>query len=345
MTTPQPRDLTIKSTAVYRVSPTENNAIAVEPTEDNEEFNRFIWSIAHSISTQVGGRKFMLNSDETEVISIATKIVKEEDDMITSQAIANRLLREEKTVQQQMSRMGIDLHAGLLILAHIEDKGVEKFIICKAETLSFIEELTFRERNGYPTKKKIFKSAQIVFDDNKMVTEVIANDINNVIAKYWWEGFLEVAQKWTDDYNTGKAFEVLDSKIFAQIKKKSSTDYYNLRNTSIRYFRSELEFEVDDFIQKCFQGYQPEEDGLVMDDYIEKIKAFPEKHGFDSKFTLNRTVIKAKIKSTVHLSENIDLLLKGEVDIGTTIKGMLDAENRKGVFIRSDIGYDAFKGG
>lgn len=334
------RDLQINGIASYELNLESNMHSIINSKDDDSDYMRFIRGIVHEISTQ-GGRQFILNSEHTEVISVLLDIINQSLEFKEVDAIADRLLRVEVDAQQQILRLGKQLHEGLLIISHIVDKGVEKFIICKAETLTFIERTTFKQRDGFPLKKKIFKSVQIIFDDNKSIVDIFINDINDTIPKYWWETFLELSKKYDDEENTKKAFAMIEAKMLNNVRKESNADYWNLRNTTIHYFRSNYEFDIEDYIKKCLSGYEPEIEGLDINKQIEKVRELPFKFKFDSKFSLVKKVITAKIKSTISLHENIDLVLKGEIN-PQTIQSVINDKQEKGIFIKTSKGYDEF---
>lgn len=335
------RDLEIHNTAAFILDLDKKELSRLEVLENDMDYLRFVQGIVHEVSTQ-DGRQYIVNSEYTEVLSIINGVLDESLEFSEVQIIAERLLRVEIDTQEQIAKLGKQLHEGLLIISHITDRSIEKIIICKAETLSFIERTTFTQQDGFPIKKKIFKSVQIVFDEAKKIADILINDINDVIPKYWWDGFLELSEKYNDEENTKRAFTMIDSKVLTKIKKESNPDYWNLRSTTIHYFRSNEEFDLEDYIEKCFSRYTPEMEGLNLDKFKGAIRELPRKQNFDTRFKLVKKVITAKIKSTIKLEENIDLVLKGEVHSGT-IEGVMNRNQEKGIFIKTSKGYDEFK--
>jgi len=336
------RDLQIHSIGSYTLDLDSNKHTSLEASGNQADYMNFIHGIIHEISTQ-GGRQFIFNSMRTEVINIVSQIVKGDVGFNEVEAIADRLLRVEVEAQEKISKLGKQLHEGLLIISHITDRNVEKIIICKAETLSYIERKTFTQQDGFPLKKKIFKSVQITFDNDKNIEDIYVNDINESISKYWWDSFLELAKKYEDEENTKKAFTIIESKILNIIRKESNIDFWNLRNTTIHYFRSKEEFEIEDYIDKCLNGYVPEKEGLDMDKYKDKARDLPAKFAFDPQFSLVKKAITAKIKRTITLHESIDLVLKGEINPGT-IESARNDRQEKGIFIKTSTGFEEFGG-
>lgn len=336
------RDLQIHNIGSYTLDLDANKHTSLEATDNEADYLNFIQGIVHEISTQ-GGRQFICNSMHTEVINIISQIVNNDIDFSEVEAIADRLLRIEVEAQEKISRLGKQLHEGLLIISHITDRNVEKIIICKAETLSYIERKSFTQQDGFPLKKKIFKSVQITFDTEKNIQEIFINDINESISKYWWDSFLELVKKYEDEENTKKSFTIIESKILNAIRKESNIDFWNLRNTTIHYFRSNEEFEMEDYIEKCLNGYVPEKEGLDIDKYKDKARELPAKFAFDPQFSLVKKAITAKIKRIITLQESIDLVLKGEINPGT-IESARNERQEKGIFIRTSAGFEEFGG-
>ncbi|WHT38706.1 hypothetical protein QNH98_17215 [Myroides sp. mNGS23_01] len=56
-----------------------------------------------------------------------------------------------------MDKLKITIQKGILVQAHISDKGINKFIICKADHNEFLNEVNFTLTRGLPTKKKHLK--------------------------------------------------------------------------------------------------------------------------------------------------------------------------------------------
>lgn len=335
------RDLQLTQTATFRVNiENETSDILKSPKEDSQFF-RYIKSALNEVSINTNGRKYNPRSLDTEVISVIIKIIKGAKIEI-AEKIAHRLLREEVKVQKKIQHLGNEVHEGLLIQSHLVDKGVDKYIICKAENLDFIEGKNYTLSSGFPINRKIFRSVQIIFNSAKEITNIIVNDLNSKGATYWWDNFLEIDNQWDDIYNTTKAFEMINTKVFAKLKIDSPSDHTHLRNATIKYFRTNGEFELDSYIDQCIGNYLPVNETLDIEDIKNKVRELPEKFSFDKRFDLKPTEITARIKSTVQLNENIDLVIKKDIDIDRVIEPK-KIKNLKYLLIRTDEGYNAFE--
>ncbi|MEZ2338825.1 hypothetical protein AB6735_24455 [Mucilaginibacter sp. RCC_168] len=235
------------------------------------------------------------------------------------------------------------INEGLLIISLIEDRGIKKAVICKVEDLQYIDKINFNLNSGYPLKRKIFRSVQFIINDSNAIVDITVHDLNSKGATYWWDDFLELDQFWDDIYNTKTAFNIIDTKILSNIKKESPADHTYLRNSTIRYFRTNQEFTIEKFIETCLEGYERVLAGKVdVASLKQAVRKLPEKFSFDERFDLKPSEITAKIKYAINLTENIDLVIKDEINIESTITAELHHQ-RKYIRIRSDAGYDAFK--
>lgn len=335
------RQLELINTAIYKIDLSNNEVAQTGMTEVGSDFYKYIRGSVNEVSLATGGRKFKLRSNSTEVVGTLLGILSNSNANFDD-TIPKRLLREEISVQGKIARMGREVSEGLLIISIIIDKEVKKAIVCKVEDLQFIDKVNLKLNSGYPIKRKIFRSAQFIIDDGDSIADVIVHDLNSKGATYWWDDFLELDQLWDDSYNTKTAFHIIDTKVLSKIKKLSVPDHTFLRNATIRYFRTNQEFTIEKFIENTFDGYEPAEAGKLDIDEIKKsIRALPEKFSFDERFDLKPSEITAKIKYSIHLNEDIDLVIKDEINIESTITPEL-IHQKKFIRIRSDAGYDAF---
>lgn len=336
------RKLKLIKTSIFKIDLTENKVAEIEMPELNTDFYNYVRGCVNEVSLASGGRKFKLRSNNTEIVSTIIAALKDEEESF-DETIPSRLLREELKVQEKISRMNKELNEGLLIISIIEDNEIMKVILCKVEDLEYIDKVNFKLNSGYPLKRRIFRSAQFVYDDNNTIIDTVVHDLNSKGATYWWDDFLELDQYWDDIYNTKTAFNIIDTKVLSKIRKDSAADHTYLRNSAIRYFRTNQEFNIDKFIENCFENYEPVNSDKVNIDLLKKlIKGLPEKYHFDERFDLKPSEITAKIKYSIKLNDEIDLVIKDEINIEQTVIPEIH-HKLKYIKIRTDSGYDAFK--
>jgi hypothetical protein len=154
---------------------------------------------------------------------------------------------------------------------------------------------------------------------------------------------LELKQVHTDEYNTEKVFNIIETKILTPIKKVSKRDYIELWNATIRYFRIKPEFSLDSFVNEIFTSHVPFDDNLDVNELAIKTKKQFEKGSFDSKFPIVAKVISKRFKNSIPLTPHIDLNLKdGLQNLQGTIQRYKEVNGNKWVMIKSDEGYDYF---
>ena len=304
------------------------------------DFEKYINDLLNDVIAATNVKQFKIRQNTTQVIgvvsdSIINLVYKSQDD------IATRLITIEINVQQSILKLQVNIQPGILVQACVEHNNARMYIICKAEETSFINEVNYLEENGYPEKKKIIKSFVAVFDNNNSISDIFVTDFNSRLAKYWWDDFLELDPRHDDIYNTTTAFAAVD-KVLSSYKNYYPADHMYLRNSAIRAFRTHGEFQFENFVEEVFKNYEPSDERLNIVELINKIEQLPEKHSFDKRFDVVPKEIKAKIKSVVNLTDNIDLVIKQDIDIDNTITPILGKDNKKYIQIRSDTGYDTF---
>jgi len=112
-----------------------------------------------------------------------------------------------------------------------------------------------------------------------------------------------------------------------------------LWNATVAYFRSEGEFNLSYYRDETIGNYIPYDDGFNKDELIAKVNKLLQKYKFDQRFDKVPTEIHKRFKNTLHLTDEIDLILKHNVaNPKKTFKAYEDADG-KYLMIRSDKGY------
>src|SRR5699024_6052295 len=117
---------------------------------------------------------------------------------------------------------------------------------------------------------------------------ILVYDTNPSDTKYWWKELLELNMLFTDEDNTKKAFDAIDKAVFTKMKKDHHQDYTYLRNSTVRYFRSNDRFEIQDFLDNAIGEYEPYDSNLNIPDLKNKIRELPSKprSPFDNQFNI-----------------------------------------------------------
>ena len=286
-------------------------------------------------------RKRYLFPDFTTATKTSINDILNGDKEAAAVSFAKRLLKIEMGVQDRIEHLDREVQKGIMIQTLVERNDKRYFLIIKAEHADFINETDNKKATGLPIKKKIFKafSAQINAKDKLKYGYV--SDYRTSISTYWWSSFLELQEEYTAEYNTAAAFNAIEKKVLNKIKEDYRSDYMYLRNATVQYFRSQEEFVLTDYVNHLFKKYTPEDPMLDVEDLTKKIQALPEKEDFESRFDIIKDKIKKRMIKKVALSDQLELVLKEDIDWGKTI--MAEKINgAKFIRIRTNEGYDHF---
>lgn len=327
----------------------DNNRVVVESIDEQKNIKQYVMDMIRTISENIGEREYLFkDGEETMKMYLNDFICKGNRDDITLN-IANRLLIKEKDAQTKYAHI-TQIQKGIMLaaLCKMTDRDY-KVIISKADYSEFLEEASGERRNGLPTKKKIFKSfiANItIVDEIYTISKMVTFDVNSSQAKYWYNDFLDLEAKLDDEANTKKAFDEINARILTPIKKDSKDDYWCLYNSTLRYMRSDGEFDIDYYANEILGKYTPINPNLRIKDLCKKALELPEKRNFDKKFTKVPKVIKKKLKAIISLTEDISLSVadNGNPSLKKIIKPYKDGEGRKFIMVKSDEGYSYAKG-
>lgn len=332
---------TVEQLSICKINIIENEVEAIDDPEAGSDFDGYINRIIEEIAGNHDAKKYAIRSRDTEVVNRLFAAIYDNDFENAITNIKERLLREEISTQQQVEHLGITIHGGILILAHILESNVNRFIICKAEDSQYISDTNYELDRGYPIKRKIFKSSIFTFDEEGEISEILLSDTNRKIATYWYNDFLEVDEKRSSEANTRNAFQAIDG-ILNRVKSQYPADHTHLRNSTIRYFRGEESFSLEDYIQNAIGDYQPVDENLDVTNLKQRIRALPESYNFDTLFDVVRSEITARIKSQITLNSSMDLIIKRDFD-ENDIEAIQNPDGTKYIKIRTDKGFEHFK--
>lgn len=336
--------MNIVSNSLHLIDVGSGSINAIQIATDNEDLKKYLKELLEKITSSSSKRKFSFERDTTEVKSSLDRIISGEDFSPCAEINARRLLQKEKTAQEEYEQLRYEIQKGVLVQSLVEVDGVMKIIIAKADHTDYLDGEQFRNRKGFPIRKKIYKAFLAEYNSSNAITEIFVYDTNASIAKYWWSDFLELTEINTDEHNTDRAFEAVDKMIFAKMKSDFPADHNILRNRVLGYFRSSSVFEMDSFIENAFRDYTPVNEDLNVPDMVRKIRELPEKKGFDSHFNIRPEVIKAKkLRSIVPITDKIDLHIKDHIDDLNHIIESYKYQGEKYIRIKTDTGYEAFK--
>lgn len=285
-------------------------------------------------------REYKFSRPTTEVSQAVAQMVGQTNCISFSQTVANRLLQSEQTAQRRVTHMGVEIQKGSLFQIVFRRGITEMILIAKIDLNSFLDQTDFKKHAGLPFEKRILKTFLAEFSPQGQPTKIIVSDAHN--AEYWWKDFLELEEVTNDENNTKRAFHSVEHMLATRLKRKYPSDYTYLRNNLIGYFRTQKRFSFVDLQRNVFGSYKPDDSSLDITKLVAEIAKLPEKKKFDSVFNIVENAIKARFKRVISLTDKIKLELTEDVDnLSNTIEAK-EIRGERGVFIRSEEGYNIF---
>jgi hypothetical protein len=319
----------------------------IKDGSSNDSIQKYASEISKELISSPRSRAYIFHDDQELVASCIVGMLDDLKWPALTEKIANKLFQVEVEAQEKISSIAEIKTGGLLQIKLIHNSQV-KIILVKVDINDFLTEQDVEIRSGLPFgKDKIQKTAMITIDDDGVPIELLVSDSRAKITEYWYKYFLVAREIKDDELNTKNAFNSIEKILNSDVKNVSSKDYWYLRNDIVSYFRNEESFLFEDILN-IFNRHKVESKALgdSMPKIIKKIEELPkhEKNGFDKQFDLQAKCIKAKIKRSIYLDENIELSIKGEIsDFGKRISPHKD-DNGRGIVIYSESGYLEFGG-
>ena len=324
-----------------RIIDYENNAVYKRDTPD--EFSDYVRQLITYINSNTSIREYCTRSVNTEVISCILDIIHNQldEEFVTEKidAIAKRLLIKECAAQTTVAHM-TNVQKGSFIQALLYDDERDKYIylLAKVEHTDFVDDSDFSFKSGFSKDmKKLWKSCIFEIDDlNASIFQ--AKVYSNNVAKYWYDNFLELDQRVSDEVNTDKAFRAIDSALNRNIKNVAPRDHTLLRNAVIAYFKSNDYIDYDTMVQSTLENYHPVElEQEKMDKVIEKIRELPDKHHFDKQFNTVSSAINARIRKVYDVCQGVQLKITDAIDdFDNTITAYRDIDGNQYIKIKTD---------
>lgn len=328
-------------TSFYHIDHDNNQVAKVMTASHNDHLNRYVQSLLRIVTETRSKRSFAFRSETTQVRA-ALDLMLDSSFEEGAKTNADRLLAVERSAQKNYAQI-TEIQKGVLFQASLMYESRPTIVVSKADHSDFLEENELSLRKGLPLRRQLFKAMAVSFNPEKTAETVFVMDSNRKIARYWWDTYLELEEKYTDSYNTKQALEYIERIILNPIKRKYPADHTILRNSTIGYFRSQSTFNVEDFANSI-SDYKPVNENLETEELKSKILSLPDRKDFDRRFSVDKTVIKKRMSSTIPLTESIDLVLKEDIrNLSKTIQAESDKEGRKYIKIRTDEGYERFK--
>lgn len=331
--------MTILTQKAYKLNHSANSFIEVSIEDD---FELYILELIKEVQEDLRSKEFKFPTFSTGLKSDIELITNDNIEEAFNN-ICYRLIAKENDVQEEIKQLKTEVQKGILVQAYIEvSHNINCYTIIKSEEFEFIDEEIKKKKQGFPVKKKVFKSFCGFFSENKEILSAKVGDSNSKISTYWHRDFLELEAIHDDTFNTNKCFEILDKKIFPKVRKTSAEDYMYLRNATVHYFRNNNEFVMQDYIGNVIDTYVPVNNKVNIKELKESISTLPDKNGFDTRFSIDKDSLKQRIINKIKLTNELYLEIKEDINW----EGVVTAVEEFGIKyikIRSETGYEYFK--
>jgi hypothetical protein len=331
----------IKEFTAYPIDLAKEKAMQQSIPKD-AELDNYIQGLLEWAYNEEDVRLFYFAETTTEVRSALQKVITGEKLSSVAGMIANRLLKQEKAAQEEVAHLK-GVHEGMLLQAAFHRAGTDGILLAKVDLSEFLGREDFRSQSGIDKKHRLLKFCVVEFSAKQDIQTVHVGDTNSTIAAYWWKSFLELTESRTNNSNTRTAFAVLDSFLGKAVRGAYPKDYPNLYNELLRRFKRSKQFRFTKFMDDMFDNYQPYHSELNVADLKTKAKALLIKGKFDANFTIIPSEVEKRFKRTYTLTPQIDLTVAGDLEnFKDQISAMALNDGTKGVFIKSETGYDQF---
>lgn len=306
------------------------------------ELTPYIISLLEWAYSEEDSRQFKFDQKTTEVRAAIQKVIEGQPLSSVAAVIANRLLRQEKQAEKEVARLK-GIHEGMLLQATFARDGTKGLLLAKVDLSEYLGKKNLRSESGIDKKHRILKFCIIEFSAAKDIKTVQVGDTNSIIATYWWKDFLELTEVLTDSTNTKNAFASFDLFLGRQLSKKYPRDYPALFNEVLRQFKRPQPFKFSKFLDAVFDHYRPYHTDLDVQELKRHAKELLNQKKFDSNFTILPQEVEKRFKKTYTLSPQIEVTVVGELkDVADEISAFALDDGTKGVFIKSEKGFDQF---
>jgi 37-kD nucleoid-associated bacterial protein len=307
------------------------------PPQSSSDLQAYVLGILRQVRSDNRHKRFLF-SPSNPIFQAGAKKSWDNSSSLGFLEIAQQLAVAEST---SSSRSRIPTGSLVLALATIDQGCV--LLAAKIDRSDFLNETSFLLTSGLPSERVIYKACLVESETSAFPTKVRVFDSQSAgYAKYWWSEFLGLLEERDSQQNTTRAFATID-KIVATIAPWKA-DYYQVRNALIHYFRTQPQFTIQTLLDQVIGNYQPIDESLPLDRIElvrDKIRHLSNTIDFDQQFVIDFSVVRAKVKRVIALTDELDLTLKSDVP-DSVIQGVT-LQGNKYVQIRSDAGYDNFK--
>jgi hypothetical protein len=313
-----------------------------ETIPHDANLDKYLAALVELTTKEEETRQFFFAQTTTEARAALTRIRTNNEIDASAETIAARLLRIEKTTFEKVAHLR-GVQDGILFQSLFERDGEQGMLIAKVDWAHFLTKGSYRDADGIDYKPRLLKACLIQFSDGDKIDDVQIADTNPTLSSFWWKDFLELEEKRTDESNTKAVFAAFDSFLGSKLQSKHPADYTHLFNDMLRIFKREKRFSFKKFIGDVFDGYRVIDPKLDIKKLKQDSERLLEKKTFDATFNLAAETITKRFKRTYTLTDEIELQISNSIEnLETTVFGLGLQDGTKGVFVKSEKGYNQF---
>lgn len=331
-------------TKILKVDPATGQ-IAIAAFADAQNLTLYLEGILNEIANNEGDREYEFDQDKLTARTYISRVVGQDNPDDASVDLASKLASVESDAQDRVNQMGVVIQRGVLIVSYVKMTETEnKLIISKADYTEFMEEDTGLIKFGLATRKRLFKSFVVNYSQHEGHLEqgrMITFDTNRTKSTYWWKEFLELKEKRNNTTNSKTAFESIQNKILGPLEHRYKSDFLELWNRTIAYFRVEGEFDINHYRDVIIGTYTPADNRLSIVDLKQKITNLPTQGGFDALFTKDTGAIRKRFKKDIELTDEVSLVIKQNMpSLRNVFSAVRDEDGEKCIRIKSEKGFE-----
>lgn len=336
-------------------------------SETIDSVSEYIKSVIEYTIQNNKTRYYKVKRNSTEVINLIRECIEykslayneesESDAAITnddlfdqnSYEIVKRLIDAEDKGSQRSTNLKFNVKKGSLIQAKVEcEENKVMYVLAKIDYTKFLDKKDSTTREGLPIDQKALKTGIIKYDEEYNIENIMLYDTKGSISEYWYSDFLELEQMNRAEENTFACFNSLDKCLKRHVKSKSPSDYWQLYNGVLQYFKQNEEFNYEEMVEKVFSRYEAiDRESIILENIVQKVEELPnlKTSKFEKNFTIKNEVLKTKRKKTIPVHREIDIILKDSIE---NLKEVMYAdimENEKyvlNIVVGEDV-YNQFK--
>ncbi|HEA50777.1 hypothetical protein LCGC14_1994070 [marine sediment metagenome] len=335
--------LKIDQYSLHHLDVPSETATSVSLDKAHKDLEEYVVDLVQEILTLKRGRFFEFSSKTEEVPARILKMGTDDEWSEHADIVAKKLIREEVDRQKKVEGIA-DIRKGSLLQVYAEHNSGSLILFIKIDHEKIVDASALSIRSGLPVKKdRVQKSCLARFSTADELEDLIISDSNSTISEYWWKNFLACKEKQSSKTNTSNAYVNIDNLLRRRLRKKFPADYHYLKNDLNSYFANNDGFVFQEVVD-LFSNYKPENKELEakMPEIVSSLEKLPEEKNFDRQFDLETSGIRSKIRHKVHLAENFELRLNGDVPDLDDIVDTGSDDKGKFIKIYSESGYREF---